>query len=832
VLICVQPRANAAVAVKCDDKLTRGGRCDFTRVGRQLSDMCRPRTSLAIGIPLLVSGLGVLTLAAGAWAVPGHPGEPQPPKVVYVEDFEHEMGRKPVLLTHYTGAPPLGITYTADQRYLENCNGFIVEFDSNERVQATDCAEVAFNRVRQMAWVLGKLRGLADPRTNNAVSAYTDGGKVLPANAVQFETVKPIPLVKSNRFITFSVDAGETNCTHAHAEFKFYLLNGSTEIPTFTSPIDPCTDKNAKVIEPPELGTKPAEPFKAGTFAGNSATLFSGSELGIRMRNGQTSENGNDAAFDNIQVLDATPQLDKSFSPEVLNVGETSELTFTITNTSELAAKDGWSFTDTLPDGLVMTTPARASTTCPGTTVTAAAGGSSIAVHGNLAAEMNYCTVTVDVTSATEGVYTNGPNDVTETGLEPPGEATVKFGLNADLAIEKSASPSPGVPGSDVTYTLKVTNKGPDTAQDAVVTDPLPDGLTFVSGSPQCSASTPGEVKCTLGSLAVGDSVTLTIVAHIADSVTAGFVNTATVSSSTPDPDLSNNSASASTPISLEADLEIQKIASLATVTAGGQVSYTLIVSNNGPNDATDVTVTDPLPEQLRAISVQPSQGMCTIGDGVVCNLGAIANGGSAQILITASVASSASGSLTNTATVTGGQTDPSPDNNSSSATIDVTPLAPQPLDPGPNPLTPLADPAQPISDMQIVKHVNRAVASVGQKLKYTLNVTNRGPDDAPDVRVTDTWSLGLRILSARASQGSCRIGRSLECVLGTVNQGAAAKVTVVALVERAGSERNTAKVTSANRDPDLSNNQSSVLTGVTARRKRTPPKAPPKVTG
>jgi uncharacterized repeat protein (TIGR01451 family) len=754
---------------------------------------------------------------------------------VYVEDFEHEMERKPVLLTHYVGAPPLEATYTADQRFLENCNGYIVEFESNERTTATDCEEVAFHRVRQMAWVLGALRGLADPKTNHAVAAYTDGHSVLPENTVQFETVKPIPLVASNRFITFSVDAAETNCSHTHAEFEFYLLNGATEIPTFTNPIDPCSNSKAEVIEPPELGTKPAEPFKAGTFAGDDAALFSGTELGIRMRNRQTSENGNDAAFDNIEVLDATPQLDKSFSPEVLSVGETSELTYTITNTSELAAKNGWSFTDTLPDGLVMTTPARASTTCAEpTTILADGGGSSIKVTGSLAAGTNYCTVTVDVTSGKEGSYTNGPDDVTETGLEPPGEATVRFGYKADLAIEKSASPSPGVPGTDVTYTLKVTNKGPDTAEDTVVSDPLPDGLTFVSGSPECEAPTPTQVRCSLGSLATGDSVTLTIVAHIADSVTEGFVNTATVSSATPDPDYSNNSASAPTPIHSEADLEIQKIASLTTVTAGGQVSYTLIVNNNGPHYASDVTVIDRLPEQLRAIAAQPSQGTCSIGDGVICSLGTIATGGSAQILLTASVAADSSGLLTNTATVTGAQIDPNPDNNTASVTIDPVPLTPEPLNPGlaPTQLKPLSDPPQPVSDLQIVKHSDRRTAHVGQKLVYTLRVTNHGPDDAQDVRVTDTWSLSLRVLSARTSQGSCRIGHPLECALGAMARNAGATIKVVAVVEHAGSERNTARVTSSSRDPDLSNNRSSVLSTVTARRRKRTPKAPPRVTG
>jgi uncharacterized repeat protein (TIGR01451 family) len=793
----------------------------------EVMEMMVGRTAASAALSSLAVAVLLCVLSTGAHAtVPGHPGEPQPPQVVYTENFENGIGRTPVLLTQYTGTPPLAEKYTAAKRFLENCNGYIVEFESNERKKATDCEEVAFDRVRQMAWVLGKLRGV-DPTINHAVAAYTDGGKTLPANSVQFETVKPIPLVASSRFITFSVDAAETNCSHNHAEFKFYLLNESTEIPTFTTPIDPCSDKNAEVIKPPTLGTKPAEPFKAGTFAGNAATLFSGSQLGIGMRNGQTSEVGNDAAFDNIAVLDATPQLDKSFSPTVLKIGETSELTFTITNTSELGAKNGWAFTDTLPSGLVVSSPARASTTCTApTTVTATAGGSSIAVSGNLAAEMDYCTVTVDVTSFEADTYVNGPDDITtHTGIELPGEAPVTFSANADLQIEKSASPLPATPGTDETYTLKITNKGPDTAENTVVSDPLPAGLSFVSASSQCQLTNTNVVRCAMGSLTLGASVTLTIVAHIADTVIAGFVNTATVASTTPDPDLSNNSASAATPIPPEADLEIKKSASLSTVTASGQVSYVLVVNNNGPHDATDVTVTDPLPTVLSVTSARPSQGTCSTSDGVVCNLGPIANGGSAQILLSASVAASASGALTNTATVTGGQPDPDPTNNSSSATIDVTPLTPTPLTPGPTPLTPLPAPDQPISDLEIVKHVDRVAAHTGQKLTYTLQITNHGLDDAPDVRVTDTWSIDLKILSARPSQGQCHIGRPLMCTLGTIKRGALAKITVVTVVEHAGKEQNTARVTSANRDPNLGNNQSTAATGVLASREHVPPK-------
>jgi uncharacterized repeat protein (TIGR01451 family) len=783
---------------------------------------------------MLFLSLGLLT--ARARATPGTPGVPRSPKVVYTEDFERGMERTPVLLTSYKGASPLEETYTAYKRFLENCDGNIVEFESNERKKATDCEEVAFNRVRQMAWVLGKLRGVANPKVNHAVSAYTDGGEVLPANSVQFETVKPIPLLTSSRYITFSVDAAETNCKHSHAEFKFYLLNGASEIPTFTSPVDPCTNKNAETIEPPELGTKPSEPFKAGTFAGNKALLFSGSALGIRMRNGQTSENGNDAAFDNIEVLDATPQLDKSFNPSVLNVGETSLLTFTITNTSELAAKEGWSFKDTLPAGLVVASPAAASSTCASpTTVTATAGGGTIAVKGSLAAEMNYCTVNVNVTSATAGTYTNGPANISEeVGINPPGPATVQFGENADLQIEKTAAPNPATAGTDETFTLKITNHGPNTAANVVVSDPLPAGLTFVSASPGCSQSD-GEplVKCTLSSLAVHESTAFTVIAHIPDTGSEGIINTATVMSSTPDPDLSNNEDTVTVPLAEreDADLAIEKVASLKEVTAGGQVSYTLIVTNNGPHDGTGVTVTDPVPPELSVVLAQPSQGSCDTATGVRCVLGTIANGGTAQILITANVAADAYGTLANTAVVAGNEPDPDPSNNTSTATTPVTPLTPQPLPDPPAPLTPLPAPAQPVSDLEIVKHVDRNISHPGQLLKYTLRVTNHGLDNAPGVQITDSSNLDLKILSIHTTQGSCTTTRPIQCSLGTIDRDASASITGLAIAGHIGTERNTASVTSSNRDPNPANNQSSAETKVTRRHRRLPPPPPP-VTG
>ena len=195
---------------------------------------------------------------------------------------------------------------------------------------------MAWDNVRNLAYALGVVNGTPNPANNHAVSAYTNGANP-GANKVEFQTVNPIPLVGNGRFLTFSVNAAEMNCQSNHAQLKFYLLNGTTAIPTFTTPIDPCT--SGTVTHAPN----PTTPIFAGTYLSNAPVLFTGTSLGIQMLNGQGSGLGNDHAFDDIKVLDVTPQLDKSFSPDTVLVNTSSKLTFTITNTTDLLEKDGWS---------------------------------------------------------------------------------------------------------------------------------------------------------------------------------------------------------------------------------------------------------------------------------------------------------------------------------------------------------------------------------------------------------------------------------------------------------------------------------------------------------
>jgi uncharacterized repeat protein (TIGR01451 family) len=127
------------------------------------------------------------------------------------------------------------------------------------------------------------------------------------------------------------------------------------------------------------------------------------------------------------------------------------------------------------------------------------------------------------------------------------------------------------------------------------------------------------------------------------------------------------------------ADLSITKSGAPNPVVSGNRLTYTLTVTNNGPQGATGVTVTDALPASLHFNSISSSQGTCMRstatnpqpkGGTVTCSVGDLANGADASITIV--VTATTPGTVTNTAKVSGNETDPDSSNNSSSATTIV----------------------------------------------------------------------------------------------------------------------------------------------------------------
>jgi uncharacterized repeat protein (TIGR01451 family) len=355
---------------------------------------------------------------------------------------------------------------------------------------------------------------------------------------------------------------------------------------------------------------------------------------------------------------------------------------------------------------------------------------------------------------------------------------------SADLAIEKNG-PASAAAGANVTYTLTVTNNGPDAATNVTVSDPTPANLAFVSASIPCVGGFP----CALGDLAAGASTIVSVTFAIDTGASGSVVNVATVGSDTFDPNANNNDSSVSTtivPASGSADLAVAKTGP-ASAFAGASVTYTIVVTNAGPDTATNAMLSDPTPAGLAFAS---AGAPCT--SGFPCALGDIASGASVTVTANFTIDAGATGSVTNTASASSDTADPVSTNNSASATTTITPSSAS-------------------ADLAVLK-TGPASADAGGTITYSIAVTNNGPDPAVNAVLADVPPAGLTFVSASAP---CTTG--FPCALGTVAVGTTTTVTATFAVapNASGTLINTAIVSSDTSDPDGANSSSTAATTV-----------------
>ena len=676
-----------------------------------------------------------MSVTTAAQAAPGTPGIPQTSTVVFDENFENGVGSTPVGLESYTGAT--GQTYTADPGWLTSCNGQIRSFNTPYTTLG-NCESTGYtSQLGQLAWALGQHSGAAVPADNHVVAAYTSNNPGV--DAVQFQTTSNIPLAgSSGRFLTFSVDTAAVNCGVSAPQYQFAFLNEEGAATNVGGVLNACSSD--QLVTAPAYGNLGEQAVRVDTYTSNGSVLFDGAALGIQMRNANGSGNGNDAAFDNIRILDVTPQLDKVFAPASLVAGETSTLTLTVTNTAELAAKNGWSFTDALPSGLTIADGA-ASTTCPAGVVTAPEGGTSVTATGNLSQGMASCTVTVNVTSPVPGDFTNGPDNITSTGLNPPADTTVEFVEQAPaISVVKSASPSSEEEftlGQEITYSFLVTNIG-----NVALTDIEVDDVDF-SGSGDLS-----EIVCPAGAAELAPTAQITCTATYtvtqADVNAGSITNSATATGTPPEgtPPVSPPSEVTIPSVDPVPALTIDKTATPDTIAAAGEtVSYSFLITNTGNVTLSDVTVTE-----------GAFTGTGTLSD-VVCPAGAASLAPAATVTCTADYtvtqADVDAGSISNTDTATG--TPPNP-------------ATPPPVSPPDEAIVEFpADPA-----LTIDKSADpETIASAGETVTYSFLLTNTGNVTLTDVTVTEGEFTGTGELSdviCPPAAGSLAPGASVTC--------------------------------------------------------------------
>ncbi len=339
---------------------------------------------------------------------------------------------------------------------------------------------------------------------------------------------------------------------------------------------------------------------------------------------------------------------------------------------------------------------------------------------------------------------------------------TTPLTRRADLAVTKVADSPTAAAGGGITFTVTVTNTGPSDATGVVVTDLLPAPLVYDSGSsdPSCALGA-GRVACTIGTVAAGDSVSITIAATLPSNAAPGSVtNTASVASDVPDPDSTDNSASVPVAVTQAANLSVTKTPAAEGVLLGGTMAYTIVVVNDGPSDATAVVLTETIPS---GTTVASASG-CTGTGPLTCDLGDVVAGDTRTLDLVLQVPDTLSpGPLDNQASAASETADPDPEDASATATVEA-----------------VAD-----ADVTLTKELVTDPPIPGRPLEFRFTIVNNGPTVAPNASISDPLPPGTTFTSFTASQGTCQLDpledvAAASCTLGRMEIGATATATLI----------------------------------------------------
>ncbi|MDJ0791011.1 MAG: SdrD B-like domain-containing protein [Acidimicrobiia bacterium] len=438
-------------------------------------------------------------------------------------------------------------------------------------------------------------------------------------------------------------------------------------------------------------------------------------------------------------------RLAKTADTVVPQIGDTVTFTIDVTNDGPSPAA-GVSVSDTLPAGVTYASDTASQGTYDDATGSWDVGDLAVGQTETLLirAVVDVDTVIVnvaEVSAATEFDPDSTPanGDASEDDYDT---ATLSPTPLIDLEVTKSVDVATPNVGSDVTFTVSVSNAGPSDATGIELTDLLPADLTYVSDSPSVGSYDETTGVWTVGDLNAGDTESLLITATVTTATAVNNVAQVTAADqvdadSTPDNDDPTEDDQDSVSVTGQLiDLEVTNTVDRPIVAPGDTVTFTVTVTNEGPSAATGVTLTDVLPPGVTYVSdtasgaFDPTTGVWTVGS--------LSPGGAASFQIVVTV--DALGSHTAVAQVT---TADQPD-------VDSTPGNDAPGEDDQADATVTAT----LADVSVTKTTSTGVIDLGSAVVFTITVTSEGPDDATGVVVGDDLPAGLLYQSAVPSQG------------------------------------------------------------------------------
>lgn len=534
-------------------------------------------------------------------------------------------------------------------------------------------------------------------------------------------------------------------------------------------------------------------------------------------------------------------------SPALASAGSHWSWTISLGNDGPAALSGQAIMTDTLPAGITVHSytslngwscapAAPFTTTASNKTMTCTrdySAGSPLA-SGTRAPAVSY-----DVSAATDGNYSNSMcvSSAASGGNTPPLDgnsandcAGSDVGVqpsvdSANLQLFKSGNPASLFAGDELTYTLQIVNTGPKTSTNVVLSDtldnlinntddPLTGGLKSVVVSAGSStggtcSSTPGPnrraLSCSFASVPVctkdSDCPVVTVVVRPGGDGGTRTNHADAVSSTTADPDYSDNGANASTTIVARADMTVTKTVTPSPAIAGQPLKYVITARNAGPSKADAVSINDQLPLDLSFVSAvasgggscptKPAAGSTTSAGNrqLVCNWATVGNGQQQTVTVTVRPDTATRGTtLTNAVSVSTTTDESDTTNNNASVAVPVS-------NPQLDLLANVTDSPDPVA--------------VGDQMTYTLLATNNGPSYAENVKLVDLLPPSkLSFVSVTGPAGSTctgpavgSIGGTVTCLVGTLAAGASTTVSIVMKGETKGTVDNTLTVSSTESD-------------------------------
>lgn len=361
---------------------------------------------------------------------------------------------------------------------------------------------------------------------------------------------------------------------------------------------------------------------------------------------------------------------------------------------------------------------------------------------------------------------------------------TVNVIANTTLAVIKDAEIKALNPGDTAHFVITVIAGGSSDSLNVKLEDILDAGLLDVKSATyriNGGNLTDYTQIISLGNMHTGSKIVVDIYAAILGTTGQDIFNCVNVTS---DEHPEGNTSNTTIHVNI-ADLEIIKIVNNATPNYRDEITYTITVRNNGPDNSTNIKVSEVLADNFKFISANASKGYYDLTNGVWA-VGDLTNNETAKLVITVKIVKT--GFIQNNVSVNGTGFDPNVTNNN--ATVNIT--VPQ------------------TADLSVVKIVNVDRVSVGNRITYTIVVKNNGPDTALDVYAVDKLSDALKFVSYKASVGVYDPATGIWTI-GNLTNKSNATLEITCIVLKTGVISNEVFVNGSTVDLNMTNNYGNV---------------------